>query len=80
MKAYRITITMPDGSQGTHEGLYPSALMAAVESQANFPQANRVEVTPLHSARAAQMCAHRSFRAQRSGADHGETQAEGERA
>jgi hypothetical protein len=62
------------------EGLYPSALMAAVESEANFPQANRVEVTPLHSARAAQMCAHRSFRAQRSGVNQVETQTEGERA
>jgi hypothetical protein len=80
MKAFRITITMPDGSQGTHDGLYPSALMAAVESEANFPQANRIEVTPLHSARAAQMCAHRSFRAQRSGLNQVETQTEGERA
>jgi hypothetical protein len=80
VRAFKITITMPDGSQGSHEGLYASALMAAVESEGNFPQASRIEVTPLHRARAAQMCAHRSFRAQRSDLVQASTQSEGARA
>jgi hypothetical protein len=72
MRAFRITITMPDGSQGQHEGLYADSIDATLESEKNFPQACRIEVQALHSARAAQMCAHRAFRGQLSAAAQGE--------
>ena len=55
VKAYRITITMPDGSQGTHEGLYEDGFAAAQSAKENFPDAKRISAQALHSARAAQL-------------------------
>lgn len=58
MKAFRITITMPDGSQGAHEGLYADSMTAVVATEEAFPEATRIEALPLHTARAAQLCSH----------------------
>jgi hypothetical protein len=55
MRAFRVTVTMPDGSQGVHEGLYVDGFEAAVQTWAVFPQAKRVGCVLLPSARAAQL-------------------------
>jgi hypothetical protein len=47
MHHYHITITMPDSSQGTHEGLYPHGAAAAMRAEALFPDAARLEVLRL---------------------------------
>lgn len=54
MPAYLITITMPDGSQGQHSGLYADGFEATTLAQEAFPEAKRVSAQPLvlRSARA----------------------------
>ncbi|WP_175423553.1 hypothetical protein [Inhella inkyongensis] len=42
---YRVTIQMPDGSQGEHHGRYLSGVDAALAALALFPQARRVQAT-----------------------------------
>lgn len=47
MKKYQVTITMPDGSQGTHHGLYEDAFAAVIAAMDVFPQARRVSARRL---------------------------------
>lgn len=42
MRAYLILITMPDGSQGKHHGLYEDGFDAAATALALFPEAKRI--------------------------------------
>ena len=48
MRKYTITITMPDGSRGIHNGLYPSGCEAIIHALTAFPEARRIsaEVLP----------------------------------
>lgn len=47
MPAYLITITMPDGSQGTHHGIYDDGFVASTSAHQAFPEAKRVSARPL---------------------------------
>lgn len=47
MPAYLVTITMPDGSQGVHRGIYEDGFTAAESFKAAFPEAKRVSAQPL---------------------------------
>lgn len=42
MNTYRITITMQDGSQGRHLGIYSDGFTAVIEAITNFPDAQRI--------------------------------------
>jgi len=42
MRRYLITITMADGSQGTHSGLYADGFEAVIETMGLFLQAKRI--------------------------------------
>lgn len=42
MRSYLVTITMPDGSQGEHHGLYPHGFDAVIAAIDLFPLARRV--------------------------------------
>ncbi len=42
MRAYLILITMPDGSQGKHHGLYSDGFDAAIQALTLFPDAKRI--------------------------------------
>ena len=42
MRSYLIQITMPDGSQGEHHGLYPSGCEAVIFAMGFFPLAKRI--------------------------------------
>lgn len=46
MHSYLITITMPDGSQGQHNGLYADGL-AAMYAMEHFPDAKRISARRL---------------------------------
>ncbi len=39
-----ITITMPDGSQGRHTGIYPCSVDAVIYAMEVFPEAKRISV------------------------------------
>lgn len=47
MRAYLITITMADGSQGKHHGLYADGFDAAIQAMTSFPDAKRVSARRL---------------------------------
>lgn len=42
VRKYLITITMPDGSQGEHSGLYADGFEAVIHAMTAFPAAVRV--------------------------------------
>ena len=42
MRSYLIEITMPDGSQGQHHGLYPDGFAAVIQAMTTFPDAKRI--------------------------------------
>lgn len=42
MRAYLITITMHDGSQGHHHGLYADGFDATITAMDLFPDAKRI--------------------------------------
>ncbi|MES2948656.1 MAG: hypothetical protein V4858_08950 [Pseudomonadota bacterium] len=50
MRRYVITITMRDGSQGTHPGLYHDGVEAVMEAMGNFPDAKRISARREHEA------------------------------
>lgn len=43
----RVTITMPDGSRGRHEGLYRCTVDAVMRALDLFPQARKISVEAL---------------------------------
>ncbi len=47
MRSFLILITMPDGSQGQHHGLYMDGFAAAIHAMDLFPDAMRVGVRRL---------------------------------
>lgn len=47
MPAYLVTITMPDGSQGVHHGIYADGFEASTSAHEAFPEAKRVSAKPL---------------------------------
>ena len=47
MRSYQITITMADGSQGRHHGLYASGCDAILCALDLFPEARRVSARRL---------------------------------
>lgn len=47
MRSYQITITMPDGSQGQHAGLYCDGFAAVVHAMDLFPDARRISARRL---------------------------------
>lgn len=49
MHAYAITITMSDGSQGRHHGLYASGCAAVACALGAFPQARRISALCLRN-------------------------------
>lgn len=42
MRTYVVTITMPDGSQGRHHGIYADGFAAVLAAMELFPQAQRI--------------------------------------
>jgi hypothetical protein len=42
MRRYEITITMPDGSQGRHSGIYADGFEAVICAMDAFPEAHRI--------------------------------------
>jgi len=42
MRKYLVTITMPDGSKGAHNGLYESGCDAVICALNAFPEARRI--------------------------------------
>lgn len=42
MRAYLVTITMPDGSKGEHHGLYAHGVDAVLAAVVMFPTARRI--------------------------------------
>ncbi len=49
MRSYLVTVTMPDGSQGEHHGLYACSIDAVIVALEVFPGALRVSARPLAS-------------------------------
>lgn len=47
MRTYLVQITMTDGSQGEHHGLYPSGFDAVICALEAFPQAKRISARRL---------------------------------
>lgn len=47
MRTYLITITMPDGSQGRHYGIYSDGCDAVIRTMDAFPDAHRVSARRL---------------------------------
>ena len=47
MNTYLITITMADGSQGQHHGLYADGFAAVITAMENFPSAQRISARRL---------------------------------
>jgi hypothetical protein len=42
MRSYLVTITMPDGSQGEHHGIYPHGIDAVIAAIGLYPTARRI--------------------------------------
>lgn len=42
MRRYLVYITMPDGSQGRHHGLYADGFDAVIAAMEHFPDAMRI--------------------------------------
>lgn len=47
MRRYLIQITMPDGSQGQHNGLYSDGFAAVITAMDLFPEAHRISARRL---------------------------------
>lgn len=47
VRKYLVTITMPDGSQGRHHGLYQDGFAAILAAMERFPEARRVSALEL---------------------------------
>lgn len=47
MRRYEIVITMPDGSQGRHSGIYADGFAAAIAAMEAFPEARRISARRL---------------------------------
>ncbi|MDD5031295.1 MAG: hypothetical protein PHH58_17670 [Rhodoferax sp.] len=47
MRPYLIRITMPDGSQGQHHGLYTDGFAAVIYALTTFPDAKRISARRL---------------------------------
>lgn len=47
MKTYLIKITMVDGSQGQHYGLYSDGFEAVIQAIGHFPEAQRISARRL---------------------------------
>lgn len=47
MRKYLLTITMPDGSQGLHNGLYTDGFDAVIAALEIFPSAQRISARRL---------------------------------
>lgn len=47
MRSYLIHITMPDGSQGRHHGLYTDGFEAVIHAIEHFPDAKRISARRL---------------------------------
>jgi hypothetical protein len=47
MKTFRITITMPDGSQGRCMGIYSDGFAAVIDVMTTFPDAKRISARRL---------------------------------
>ena len=47
MRKYLVTITMPDGSKGAHNGLYESGCVAVIHALTAFPEARRISAKVL---------------------------------
>ncbi len=47
MRRYLIEITMPDGSQGEHNGLYSDGFEAVIRAMDLFPEAHRISARRL---------------------------------
>jgi hypothetical protein len=47
MKPFVVTITMQDGSQGRHVGIYPSGSDAVIAAMSTFPDAKRISARRL---------------------------------
>ena len=47
MHVYEVTITMRDGSQGTHSGLYADGFDATIAAIEAFPEALRISARRL---------------------------------
>lgn len=47
MKTYLIRITMPDGSNGHHHGLYADGFAAVIYALSTFPDAKRISARRL---------------------------------
>ena len=47
MRTYQIKITMPDGSQGQHHGLYTDGFIAVIQAMELFPDARRISALEL---------------------------------
>lgn len=50
MRTYLVTITMADGSQGEHQGLYACGIDAVIKALEQYPEARRVSAKPLATA------------------------------
>lgn len=47
MRTYKVTITMADGSQGHHQGVYEDGFDAILCAMDVFPEAHRISVEVL---------------------------------
>lgn len=47
MRSYLIQITMADGSQGQHNGLYSDGFEAVIQAITTFPDAKRISARRL---------------------------------
>jgi hypothetical protein len=47
MRSYSICITLPDGSQGFHHGLYTDGFAAVICAMETFPEAKRISARRL---------------------------------
>lgn len=47
MRSYLIQITMADGSQGQHNGLYCDGFEAVIQAMTTFPDAQRISARRL---------------------------------
>jgi hypothetical protein len=49
VRSYLVTITMPDGSQGQHHGIYTHGIDAVIAAIELFPMARRISARRLAS-------------------------------
>jgi hypothetical protein len=71
MNAYKVTITMPDGSQGVHHGIYEDGFVAIEAAKETFPNAKRVGAERLPSAQGRWYIAREPHGLRLQGAAHG---------